>query len=133
VTAYKDGFVQQCAATAVMGPGVSLDLRLTSIANLSTAQPLSSAGYRTVSGTVFESTPTGRRPVADAVVSAYSEALYYADAVAFTRTDAAGRYWLCGLSQGWIPYLIAEKGGYNFTNAVVEPGTDATVDIQLRP
>ena len=44
VTAHKDGFVQQCAATAVMRSGVSLDLRLTSIANLSTAQPLSAAG-----------------------------------------------------------------------------------------
>jgi hypothetical protein len=100
VTPQKDGFVQQCAATAVMRAGVSLDLWLTLIANLSTAQPLSSAGSRTISGTVFESTPAGRRPVADAAVSAYSEALYYADPVACTKSDAAGRYWLCGLSQG---------------------------------
>jgi hypothetical protein len=132
VTAYKDGFVQQCAATAVMRAGVSLDLQLTSIANLSMARPLSGAGSRTVSGTVFESTPAGRRPVADAAVSAYSEALYYADPVAFTRSDAAGRYLLCGLSQGRIPNLVAEKEGYNFSNASVEPGTDTTVDIQIR-
>ena len=132
VTAHKDRFVQQCAATAVMGAGVSVDLRLTSIASLSTAQPLSSGGGRTVSGTVFESTLAGRRPVEDAVLSAYSEALYYADPVAFTRSDAAGHYWLCGLSQGRIPYLVAEKEGYNFSNASVEPGTDTTVDIQIR-
>ena len=132
VTAQKIGFVQQCAATAVMRAGVSLDLRLTSIANLSTAQPLSGAGSRTVSGTVFELTPAGRRPVADAAVSAYSEALYYADAVAFTRSDAAGRYWLCGLSEGRIPYLVAEKDGYNSNASPVEPGTDTAVDIQLR-
>jgi hypothetical protein len=132
VTAHKDGFVQQCAATAVIRAGVSLDLRLTSIASLSMAQPLSGAGSRTVSGTVFESTPAGRRPLADASVSAYSEALYYADPVAFTRSDAAGRYLLCGLSVGRIPNLVAEKEGYNFTNVSVEPGTDTTVDIQIR-
>jgi hypothetical protein len=132
VTAHKDGFVQQCAATALVRAGVNLDLQLTSIANLSTAQPLSGAGSRTVSGTVFESTPAGRRPVADTAVSAYSEALYYADPVAFTRSDAAGRYLLCGLSQGRIPYLVAEKEGYNSNASPVEPGTDTTVDIQIR-
>ena len=131
VTARKDGFVQQCVATAVMGAGVSLDLRLTSIASLSTAQPVSGAGSRTVSGTVFESTPAGRRPVADTLVSAYEEALYYADAVAFTRSDAAGRYLLCGLSMGRIPFLVAEKEGYNSSSVPVEPGTDTTFDIQL--
>jgi len=132
VTASKDGFVQQCAAAALMRAGVSLDLRLTSIANLSTAQPLSGAGSRNVSGTVFESTPAGRPPVADAAVSTYSEALYYADPIALTRSDAAGRYWLCGLSQGRIPYLVAERDGYNVSNVSVEPGTDTTVDIQMR-
>ena len=131
VTAHKDGFVQQCVATAVMGAGVSLDLRLTSVASLSTAQPVSGAGSRTVSGTVFESTPAGRRPVADTLVSAYSEALYYADAVAFTRSDASGRYLLCGLSMGRIPWLVAEKEGYNSSSVPVEPGTDTTFDIQL--
>lgn len=132
VTAHKDGFVQQCAATAVMRAGVSLDLPLTSIASLPTSQPRSGAGSRTVSGTVFESTPAGRRPVADAAVSAYSEALYYAEAVAYTRSDAAGRYWLCGLSEGRIPYLAAEKEGYNSNASPVGPGTDTIVDIQLR-
>jgi hypothetical protein len=133
LTAYKDGFVQQCAATAVIEVGVSVDLRLTSIANLSTAQPPSAAGSRTVSGAVFESTPAGRRPVADAALSAYSEAMPYGDPVAFTRSDAAGRYWLCGLSQGRIP-LVAEKEGYNsnINTFPVESGTDTTVDILLR-
>jgi hypothetical protein len=131
VTAHKDGFVQQCAATTVMRAGVSLDLQLTSIASLSTAQPVSGAGSRTVSGTVFESTPAGRRPVADTLVSAYSEALYYADPVAFTRSDAAGRYLLCALSVGRIPYLVAEKEGYNVSAVPVEPGTDTVFDIQL--
>jgi hypothetical protein len=132
VTAYKEGFVQQCAATVVMRAGVSLDLQLTSIANLSAAHPLSDAGFRTLSGTVFESMPAGRRPVADAAVSAYSEALPYGEAVAFTKSDAAGRYWLCGISQGRIPYLVAEKQGYNSNASPVDPGTDTTFDIQLR-
>jgi hypothetical protein len=133
VTAYKDGFVQQCAASTVMRAGVSLDLRLTSIASLSTSQPPSDAGFRTVSGAVFEATPAATGPVADAVLSAFSEALYYADPVAFTRSDAAGRYWLCGLSQGRI-HLVAEKEGYNsnINSFPVESGTDTTFDILLR-
>ena len=131
VTAHKDGFVQQCAATAVMRAGVTVDLRLTSIASLSTAQPVSGPGSRTVSGTVFESTPEGRRPVADTLISAYSEALYYAEPVAFTKSDAAGRYLLCALSVGRIPYLVAEKEGYNVSSVPVESGTDTTFDIQL--
>jgi hypothetical protein len=133
VTAYKDGFVQQCAASAVIRNGVvSVDVQLTSIASLSTAQPLSGAGSRTISGTVFELTLGGRRTVGDAAVSAYSDLLYYSDPVAFTRSDAAGRYWLCGLSQGRIPYLVAEKDGYNSNAFPVESGTDTTIDIQLR-
>ena len=70
--------------------------------------------------------------MAAAAVSAYSEALYYADPVAFTRSDAAGRYWVCGLSPGRIPYLVAEKEGFNVSNVSVEPGMDTTVDIQVR-
>jgi len=132
VTAYKDGFVQQCAATAVTRTGVTLDVGLTSIANLSTAQPLSGAGSRSVSGTVFESTAAGRQSVADASVSALSEALPYGEPVAFTSSDAAGRYWLCGLSQGRIPYVTAQKEGYNSNSSPVGPGTDTSFDIQLR-
>jgi hypothetical protein len=64
-------------------------------------------------------------------VSAYTEALYYSDAVAFTRSDDSGRYLLCGLSVGRIPSLVAEKEGFNVSSVPVEPGMDTTFDIQL--
>src|SRR5204863_309442 len=40
--------------------------------------------------------------------------------------------WLCGLSQGRIPYVVAQKEGYNSNTSPVEPGTDTSFDIQLR-
>ena len=61
----------------------------------------------------------------------YSEAFYYIEPVAFTRSDPAGRYLLCELPKGSIPYLYAEKQGYNFSNVSVEPGIDTIVDIEI--
>jgi Carboxypeptidase regulatory-like domain len=130
--ARKDGYVQQCVATVTTQANASLDVRLTSIANLSTARPLSGPGSRTVSGAVFEATPTGRQTVEDASVEVYSEGLfYYGEAVAFTRSDPAGCYLLCGLPQGPISYLYGAKQGYSVSHVSVEPGTDAIVDIKI--
>src|SRR6185503_4817557 len=61
--ARKNGYVQQCVATTTLRGDASLDLRLTSMAHLSAARPLSGPGSRTVSGVVFEATATGRQPV----------------------------------------------------------------------
>jgi hypothetical protein len=131
-TANKDGYVQQCVATATTTRvGASLDLMVTSIASLSTARPLSVPGSRSVAGTVFEQTSTGRRPIEGASVEVYSDALYYADPVAFTRSDAAGHYLLCSLPERQIPEIYAEREGYTFSKVSVEAGTDATVDIKL--
>ena len=62
----------------------------------------------------------------------YSDAFYYIEPVAFTRSDPAGRYLLCELPKGPIPYLYAEKQGYNFSHVSIEPVTDAIVDIEGR-
>ena len=127
--ARKNGYVQQCVATATMQADASLDVRLTSIANLSAARPQSGPGSRTVSGAVFEATPTGRSPVEGASVG--WEGLFDT-VVAETRSDAAGRYVLCGLPLGRIPGLFALKQGYSRVSyATVEPGSDANVDIEI--
>jgi hypothetical protein len=127
--ARKTGYVQQCVASATMQADASLDVRLTSLANLSAARPQSSPGSRTISGAVFESTATGRPPVEDASVG--WEGLL--DAVlAETRSDAAGRYLLCGLPMGQFPGLFAQKQGYGGVSYVtVDPGSDANVDIEI--
>ena len=129
--AHKNGYVQQCVASAtIQAADASLDLRLTSMANLSAARPQSGPGSRTVSGAVFEATPTGRPPVEGASVG--WEGLFDV-VVAETRSDAAGRYLLCGLPLERIPGLFALKQGYGSVSYVsVEPGGDANVDIAVQ-
>jgi hypothetical protein len=138
---YADGYVQQCAAkTTMIGTSATLDVRLTSIANLSTARPRSASDSRTVSGIVFETTATGRQPVQGATV-AWSPTFDEADGEAYTLTDAAGFYLLCGLPQtriagtdlGFPDGLFAFKDGYRSVLPVVEAGTsDVIMDIELK-
>ena len=91
-----------------MQTDASLNLGVTAIANLSAARPLSAPGSRTVSGVVFEATPAGRQPVEGASVG--WEALLDT-VVSETRSDAAGRYLLCGLPLGRIGGVFAQKTG----------------------
>jgi len=127
--ARKAGYVQQCVATTTMQTDASLDLRVTAIANLSAARPLSAPGSRTVSGVVFETTPEGKQPVEGASVG--WEALLDT-VVSETRSDAAGRYLLCGLPLGRIGGVFAQKTGYrDVSYASVEPGSDAVVDMEI--
>ena len=52
--------------------------------------------------------------------------------VSETRSDAAGRYLLCGLPLGRIGGVFAQKTGYSDVSyASVEPGSDAVVDIEI--
>ena len=127
--ARRDGYVQQCVATTTMQTDTRLDLRLTAMANLSAARPPSGPGSRTVSGVVFEATPTGRQPVEGAGVG-WETLLDFV--VTETVSDAAGRYLLCGLPLGQIVGLFASKRGYgNASYASVEPGIAGAVDIEI--
>jgi len=126
----KNGYVQQCAASAtIQSADARLDLRLTSLANLSAARPQSGPGSRTVSGAVFEAAPTGRPPVEGA--SVVWEALFDV-VVAETRSDAAGRYLLCGLPLERIPGLFVHQGFGRTSYVSVEAGGDANVDIEVQ-
>ena len=126
--ARRAGYVQQCVATTTLQADTSLDLGLTAIADLSAARPLSAPGSRTVSGVVFETTTEGKQPVAGAWVG--WEGLFDT-VVAETRSDAAGRYLLCGLPLGRIAGVFAVKEGYGDASASVGPGTDTVVDIEV--
>jgi hypothetical protein len=127
--ARKTGYVQQCVASATVPAAASLDMRLTSLANLSAARPQSGPGSRTVSGTVFESTTTGRLPVEGASVG--WQGLFDA-VVAETRSDEEGRYLLCGLPLGPFSGLFAQKLGYGAVSyGTVNAGSDGNVDIEL--
>lgn len=126
--AHKDGYVQQCVATTTVPTNATLDLTLAATANVSAQKPVAVPGSRSVSGVVFEVTATGRQPVEG--VSVGWEGLL--DTVlAETRSDAAGRYVLCGLPLERIVGVFASKPGYNLDYVSVAAGTDAVVDIQV--
>jgi hypothetical protein len=130
-SASKEGYVQQCAAPAITTKADAvLDLTLTRITDLSTSRPISRTDSRTVSGVVFEATPTGRQPAESAPV--FWEDFYDGWFNAETRTDAAGRYLLCGLPRRRISVLWAFKPGYTSDSVSVEAGSDAVVDIEIR-
>jgi len=125
---HKDGYAQQCAAAPVTVQGdVAIDLALVSKANLTATAP-SAPGFRSVSGTVVETTATGKQPVAGAIVG-FSK--YEDFEPATTYSDHAGRFALCGLPAGEAVRLIAvvRTGG---AYADVPPGQTTDVELVLR-
>lgn len=127
--AYKDGYLQQCAAPSFyIDRDTTTTLSLVSIASLatSTSRP-EMAGFRSVSGVVDEITPAGKRPVAGAYVNFVTDAEFD---FATTRTDADGRFLLCGLPANELASIWTSVG--NVTSGVkVPPGQTTPVEITL--
>jgi hypothetical protein len=86
---------------------------------------------RLLSGTIFEESPTGRRPSADAWVQVdgvYGDGRPLAD----TRTDANGRYVACGLEGNPIHALVVAKPGYQLAYARIPAQGGGPLDVELR-
>jgi len=131
----KYGYVQPCAVLASISGDVTMDLALVSIANL-TASPMPSApGFRSVSGTVVEMTATGSQPVAGAFVTAEAGVditiAPSENSAAYTYSDAAGRFALCGLPANTTVYLEADGVGSRSAQVSVAPGQTGDVQIAL--
>lgn len=126
---YKDGYVQQCAALSLMIQGdLTMDLGLVANSNLTASvTQTASPGLRSVSGTIVEITPTGKAPVAGAFVD--FEPLEDLN-VANTRSDASGRFALCGLPQNDSVTLGAGLGG-RVVYVKVPPGETTGIEITL--
>jgi hypothetical protein len=127
--AYKDGYVQPCAAAPVTVQGdVAIDLALVSRAS-ATATASSAPGFRSLSGTVVETTTTGKQPAAGVVVvfSAYEDF-----EPAMTYSDQAGRFSLCGLPAGDTVRLEAFSSWGAGAYADVPPGQPTDVELLLR-
>jgi hypothetical protein len=125
--------MQQCVARATIQGDTSLDIALTAAGNLAVEPSLiktATAGSRTVSGVVYEITPAGRRPIENASVGWEA----FLDVVlAYTTSDSAGRYLLCGLPDGRINGIYAERqGSYNPSYVSVDQGGDIVVDIEIK-
>jgi hypothetical protein len=129
VQAYKDGYVQQCAApSATIKGDLTMDLALVAKANVtaSATQP-APTGLRWVSGTIVEVTPAGKEPVS----GAYIDFEPFPDLnVANTYSDAAGRFALCGLPQNDSVNLGAGLGG-RVAYTSVPPGQTTGIEITL--
>jgi hypothetical protein len=129
--AHKDGYVQPCAAAPATVQGdLAIDLALVSSANL-TATAQSAPGFRSVSGTVVEITPTGKKPAAG--VGVWFEAFEDFEP-ASTYSDQAGRFALCGLPVDETVHLeafVPAPGGGRAANAYVPTGQTTDVEIVL--
>lgn len=130
--AWKDGYVQQCAAPAVTLQGdTTVDVQLVSKANLaasSASVPPPGVGFRSVSGVVFETTDAGKRPVAGAFVD-YEPIMDFPAAVTFT--DSSGHYLLCGLPEGQTVQVGASLGITRVAYVSALAGQTTNVDIML--
>jgi hypothetical protein len=131
----KDGYVQQCAASAIISGDLTMDLGLVSRANV-TASPMPSApGLRSVSGTVVEMTATGSQPVVGAIVSAEADSnpsiAPSENPAAYSYSDVAGRFALCGLPADATVYLEADGVGLASAEVSVAPGQASGVQITL--
>jgi hypothetical protein len=129
VRAWKDGYVQQCAAAVTLQADATLDLTLTSFANVLITGLPTAPNLRHVGGTVYAMAEDGRRPLAGVWVGWEP---IMDTVVADTRTDAQGRYRLCGLPRERIGGLFAVKPGTNRPVPFsLEAGGDAVVDVEL--
>jgi hypothetical protein len=133
VQVYKDGYVQQCAAPPlVVGGEMQLDLQLVARAHVSASRasvPPSPFGLRFVTGVVYELTNDGRRPAPDAFVD--YEPIEDSPA-ALTRTDAAGRFLLCGIPEARTVTISTALGPSRVAYVRVPPGPDADVEIEIK-
>ena len=134
VTAHMTGFTQQCASPQVRAAAgfqrvdaylAPRETLLKSRASL----PASAAGYRMISGVVYEGTGANRLPAGDVWV-AYEPFMEVGAAVTFT--DSEGRFLLCGIppesavSVG--AWLDAQRSQY----VEVPAGPDAGIVIEFR-
>ena len=88
---------------------------------------------RVLSGTIFEASPTGRRPSADAWVQV-DGVMGDGRPLADTRTDANGRFVVCGLEgKTQIPHaLVVAKPGFQLAYAALPTQGGGPLDVELR-
>lgn len=127
---WKDGYVQQCAAPQVTLLGdTRVDVQLVSKANLSASTVQApAAGFRSVSGVIFEITGAGKQPAVAGAYVAFEPLMDIQAAITFS--DAAGRYLLCGVPEGRTVGIVAALGG-RIAYVSVPSGQSTGIDIPL--
>jgi hypothetical protein len=131
----KDGYVQQCAASAIISGDLTMDVALVSTTHLTASATPSAAGLRSVSGTVVEVTATGSQPVAAAQILFGETGAGFAideNPFAYTSSDSTGRFALCGLpANDTITLEGLDATGARYGYQSVAPGQTSDVQITL--
>ena len=130
---HPEGMYQPCLST-VRVDQTEASIRLVAESHLLQARNWPDVAVeRRLSGTIFEASPTGRLPIADAWVQvdgAMGDGRPLADA----RSDATGRFVVCGLEgETQIPHaLVVGKPGYQIATARVPTQGGGPLDVELR-
>jgi hypothetical protein len=126
----EQGYVQPCAAAASLTADTVLDIQLLTEATAAAGRPETlKVTSPIVSGTVFETTPQGRRPFAGAKV--WAEWLPDLP-TATTITDAQGRYLLCAIPKGYVGITATALGGILADTAIQVSTADVVLDLEVK-
>jgi hypothetical protein len=123
VSAWQRGEQQSCLAAADVRSDTTLDVE---ISPAGSATPLTPAGPF-VSGTVYETTPQGRKPLPDASIWLDASIDAY---VGYTETDDAGRFLLCRVNKP--VRMDVYRPGYQSAWRPLSGTADMVIDIELQ-
>lgn len=127
------GFYQPCLST-VRVDQTDATIRLVAESQLLRARDWPDfAVERVLSGTIFEASPTGRLPSADAWVQV-DGAMGDGRPLADTRSDPNGHFVMCGLErQSQIPHaLVVAKSGFRIAYARIPAHGGGPLDVELQ-
>lgn len=131
VGGFTKGYFQPCAVRVDVSGDTTHDIEVVSAETLNSFSPPRPMTARepTLTGTVYEVTPTGRQPVAGAVIEADgADGLGWV--LANTLTDLNGHYFLCDLAPGMD--LMVYKDGYVLKEVYPVGGPPSTtLDIEI--
>jgi hypothetical protein len=125
--------IQPCLSTVRVGQ-TEATIRVVAESHLLQAREWPDfAVERRLSGTIFEASPTGRLPSVDAWVQV-DGVMGDGRALADTRTDANGRFVVCGLEgETQIPHaLVVAKPGFQLAFARIPAQGGGPLDVELR-
>ena len=131
VQVYKEGYFQQCAAPPVQMTAdavVDVELIPRALVSASPDSVTDKPGFRSISGVIYENTPSGRLPGPGVFVD-YEHIMDSPGAI--TLSDANGRYLLCGIPND-LPAVIGTSDSiHRVVYVEAPPGQTTGVDLVL--
>jgi hypothetical protein len=115
---------QPCVASAAVNRDTTLDVEV--LPTDGPSAPPSSASPL-ITGFVYESTPQGRKPLPGVHISVDASSDVW---VAYTRTDDAGRFFLCRVNAP-VQMVISAGNGYRDVWQSLPGTVDMVLDIEL--